>query len=216
MKKILIGLISTSVVACATGNSGEKPADQAASAPVSQENSDPKAALAASMVGKWESACFPMNGNHAKLLFDIAADKWHLDFMSFSDEGCKTGMMTMGIDGPWKLTVSSSVAEGVYEAEFGFAQRAVTPHVEGAVGFLSGLKPCGGEEAFAVGQAKSVHDVGCPNLGVYPSADCSTDYDIVTVKGDTLFFGERPKDNNMCSADKRPKKLVQYGFKKVQ
>ena len=111
----------------------------------------------------------------------------------------------MGIDGPWKLTVSSSVAEGVYEAEFGFAQRAVTPHLEGC-GFLW-PETMWRRKLSRLAKRKRSRS-WLPNLGVYPSADCSADYDIVTVKVTRCSSGN-VQDNNMCSADKRPQ-LVQY------
>ena len=50
---------------------------------------------------------------------------------------------------------------------------------------------------------------------MHPAEKCSTDFDIATVKDGMLFFGERPKDNNMCSADKRPTKLMKYGLKRI-
>ena len=176
---------------------------------------DARDQLAKSMVGQWQSACFPSNGSFAQLTFDIKAAQWHLDYKSFADKDCKTGTMTTAIDGPWELTQASKVGDGVYEAEFGFAQRSITPHMEGAVKFLSGLKPCGGSAAFEVGTSKSIHADGCPNIGMYPAEKCATDFDIATVKDGMLFFGQRPKDNNMCTAEKRPTKLIQYGFKRI-
>ena len=178
-------------------------------------NADAKASLAKSMVGQWQSACFPANGSFAQLSFDVKAEQWHLDYKSFSDKECKNVTTTAKISGPWKLTQPSKVGEGVYEAEFGFAQRTITAHVDGAAKFLAGLKPCGGEGAFEVGKAKSIQVEGCPGLGMYPAAKCGTDFDIAAVKNGQLFFGERPKDNNMCSADKRPTKLMQYGLKRI-
>jgi hypothetical protein len=55
--------------------------------------------------------------------------------------------------------------------------------------------------------AKEVLDSGCLPLGQYPKADCSADYDLVSLEGSSLQFGARPADNNMCTPDKRPTKL---------
>lgn len=55
---------------------------------------------------------------------------------------------------------------------------------------------------------------GCATLGQYPIATCPADYDLVKVEGDDLTFGARPKDNDMCTPDKRPQALAPLSSKR--
>ena len=64
--------------------------------------------------------------------------------------------------------------------------------------------------------ATEVLTEGCPGLGQYPKSQCEADYDLVSVSGDDLRFGSRPADNDMCSADKRPKALAAFASHRVK
>jgi hypothetical protein len=55
---------------------------------------------------------------------------------------------------------------------------------------------------------------GCAGLGQYPLSSCDRDYDLVSIDGDTLRFGERPADNNMCSEEKRPTATAGLAFQR--
>lgn len=156
------------------------------------------------LAGLWESACIdPGNGQGFTLTFDLTESTWALDYTAFADAGCGTPNLTVHIEGPYRLGDASAVAADTREGEFDFGRKTVTPHNEGAAGFLP--QACGGG-TFTVGAPTDI-TAGCPGLGAYPIADCPTDHDIVTVAGDVLRFGARPADNDMCSPEKRPTAL---------
>jgi hypothetical protein len=156
------------------------------------------------LAGTWASDCVdPGNGQGFTLAFDLTESTWAVDYTAFADAACTTRNLTVRIEGPYTLGVASAVAPGTREGDFGFTSKTVTPHNEGAAGFLP--QACG-SGTFTVGVPTDI-TAGCPGLGAYPVSDCPTDHDIVSVVDDLLRFGARPADNNMCSPDLRPTAL---------
>ncbi|MFZ4735342.1 MAG: hypothetical protein ACOYM9_05330 [Bradymonadia bacterium] len=156
------------------------------------------------LAGVWQSECIdPGNGQAFRLVFDLKTTDWTLDYTAFGDARCEAANLTVHIEGPYTLGAASKRVEGAREGEFGFARKSVTPHNDGAAGFLP--QACGGGN-FAVGVPTDI-TAGCPGLGAYPIEKCGTDHDIVHFKGNVLRFGARPADNDMCSLEKRPTAL---------
>ncbi|MFZ9888617.1 MAG: hypothetical protein ACO3JL_14050 [Myxococcota bacterium] len=156
--------------------------------------------------GTWSGPCFASpqgDGSYNQLTFRMTATDWDLDYGAFGDDACTAKFLTVNIQGPYELGGASSVAPGAREGKFGFAKKTVTPHMDAAVGVINGA--CGATTA-AVGEAFDL-SAGCAGLGAYPIQDCGSDYDIVMLSGDTLHFGSRPADNNMCTPEKRPTKF---------
>ncbi|MDP2341572.1 MAG: hypothetical protein Q8O67_11475 [Deltaproteobacteria bacterium] len=162
------------------------------------------------IVGGWSSACFPLSyedgtEGFAQLVFDMTPTAWALDYTMFDDAACTSRLGTIHVDGPWVVERPSATLPGAFEARFDFGTRTVTPHVDGFIAFLQSMA-CG-KSPYAVGAAQDILASGCPTLGFQPTATCRSDYDLVFVNGGTLQFGARPKDNNMCTPDKRPTAL---------
>lgn len=190
--RTLIALTATTLVACGGTTTQSEP-------------------QAPEIAGVWESPCMAQSqadGStlYAKLVFDITAEVWTLDYSTFGDDACATPLMTVDITGPYTIGAQSEVVDGAWDGEFAFSSKTVTAHNEGMVGFLSSLDGCG-EGDWTVGEAKDVYGTGCAALGQYPQTDCSADYDLVALVDGQLRFGARPADNNMCSPDKRPTAL---------
>jgi hypothetical protein len=158
----------------------------------------------AQLAGTWQSACIDSGNGHLKFTFYLTASTWEIDYAVFGDDACQAGFMTVNIKGPYELGDASSDVEGARKGNFHFGERFVTPHMEAAVEMLSGACP---GVSFVVDQATELAQ-GCANLGMYPISDCPTDYDIVKLDGNTLYFGARPADNDMCSENKRPTALA--------
>ena len=155
------------------------------------------------LVGTWQSPCFPSpqgDGSFNQLTFKMTESEWDLDYVAHGDENCTAKFLTVNIKGSYELGDSSTVAEGAREGTFGFREKTVTPHMEGAIGVINGA--CGVTET-VVGTPLDL-SAGCAGLGAYPIAECGADNDIVMVKDDVLYFGARPADNNMCTPEKRP------------
>lgn len=195
-KRIAFSLLALSLCLAGCGDDGTDPNNP-------DPTPEPKP-TAADLVGKWKSACVdPGNAQGFTLSFDLTETTWKLDYDAFADATCATKNLTVHIEGAYRLGAASQAVMGAREGEFDFDVKTVTPASDGAAMFLG--MACGGG-TFAAGQATDIL-AGCAGLGAYPVADCPTDFDIIKRDGDTLTFGMRPMDNNMCSADKRPKAL---------
>lgn len=161
-------------------------------------------APAVDLAGRWRSACVdPGTGQALRLRFDLTADAWALDYESFGDAACAAPALTVHIEGSYEVTGPAAAVPDAHEARFGFTRKAVTPSSQGAAAFLA--QACGGG-AFAAGDATDLAG-GCAGLGLYPIASCAADYDLVARAGDTLRFGARPADNDMCTEARRPTAL---------
>jgi hypothetical protein len=166
---------------------------------------------APTLAGRWASSCMPQpqadgSTQYIRLIFDLSADTWALDYSTFADDACSMPLLTVDINGPYVLGGPSTAVAGAFEGEFGFESKTVTAHDPGIVGWLSSLQGCG-EGAWVAGTAKDVYGVGCAALGQYPKASCSADYDVVAIVDGKLRFGARPADNNMCRPEARPTAL---------
>lgn len=162
----------------------------------------PDAAL--DVAGHWVSDCTPTgDGKAITLEFHNTADHWQVAYITYGDAACSTAIVTANIAGGYSILGSAKVA-GAHDAVFRFDTKTLTPNVQALADALNGMD-CGG--GFAVGTATDVYAHGCAGFGMYPQASCGADYDLVAITGDTLHFGNRPADNNMCSEDKRPTSL---------
>lgn len=168
------------------------------------------------VAGHWLAACTPSpqadgSTQYFTLEFHDTAVQWQVAYSLFADATCATKLATIGIEGHYEIGAVSSVAgpsgsaAAVHEAVFHFDHKTITPFVQGVADALNGA--CGG--GFVTGQAKDVYDAGCTAFGQYPRASCEADYDLVWRDGDKLRFGDRPADNNLCTAARRPTQLAQ-------
>lgn len=168
------------------------------------------------VTGHWKSDCLPgQNGQSQSLDFQIAGATWSLDYVTFGDAACATPFVTAHIEGPYEVGAAASKVPTAHEARFGFTSKTVTPHGAAAVAFLSGLPACG-TGSFTDGAPTDVLEKGCAGLGQYPKAQCPADYDLVAVEGDSLTFGARPADNDMCTPEKRPTALAGFASHRVK
>ena len=175
-----------------------------------------EAAAAPDISGHWKSACTKTGDAQAITLdFKNTKSEWTLDYVTYGDATCTTPFVTVHIEGPYEIGTRSAAAAGAWEGRFGFVKKTVTPHDDAAAAFLGSDKACG-SGAFASGKATDVLEKGCAGLGQYPATRCSADHDLVSVDGATLRFGDRPKDNDMCSEAKRPKALSALTMNRVE
>jgi hypothetical protein len=165
----------------------------------------------ATLEGHWVSpSCESMPGQGGSTTyftrdFTLTKTDWTLAFRLFADGACTQKLGTIDIGGPYKVLGDSVAVAGAREAVFSFGRRTVTAEAKGFADFL-GTTSCG-TKPWAVGASQDLLAGGCAALGAYPIAQCASDNDVVKVEGDRLWFGQRPADNDMCSADKRPRAL---------
>jgi hypothetical protein len=141
-----------------------------------------------------------------RLDFDLTPTEWALDYVVHGDPACDVPLVTVHIEGPYALERPSDAVAGAWEARFGFTSKTIRPEVDGLRDFLNSLEGCGTAD-FETGVAQDVYASGCAGFGQYPQASCDADYDLVRLDGDSLFFGARPADNDMCTPEKRPTAL---------
>lgn len=143
-----------------------------------------------------------------KRTFKFAKSTWAIDFSTYGDPACSADkkMVTVDIDGPYKLEKPSAAVPGATEARFLFAHRKATPQSDGAAGWLNSVKACGHGD-WKAHATVDIDQTGCAELGAYPKKACEGEFDVIKVDGDQLFFGNRPADGNLCSKDRRPAAL---------
>ncbi len=170
-------------------------------------HSSPRGGAPVDVAGHWTSECAPApdGKTHVTLDFHNTADRWQLAYAVFGDAACTTRLVTADIAGSYTIGPASTTVPGAHEAVFRFDRKTLTPAVQPLADALNGMD-CGG--GFAVGSAHDVYEHGCAGFGQYPRAVCGADYDLVWRDGDQLRFGQRPADNNMCGADRRPTALA--------
>lgn len=204
---VLVSISLASLTACSTA---------ASSAPDATSGGDASAPPA--LAGHWASDCTPSpqadgSTQYSVLDFDLTDTRWDLDYVVHGDAACTAPLLTVHIAGPYALERPSASVDGAWEARFAFDEKTLRPEVDALRDVLNGLDGCGAED-FVTGVASDVYATGCAPLGQYPRERCEADHDLVRVVGDTLFFGARPADNDMCTAERRPTALSTVGARR--
>ena len=143
-------------------------------------------------------------------IFTFDEGKWTLEFTLSLDPNQQMKVFKFRTYGTYEVLESSSIVSEAYNALFLEEKKYLTlltdnPELVQAFGFA----PCGLE----LGVEKDVSEKGCSG---WPAvSQCNEDHDLLSLDAEgLLYFGERPADNNMCSAERRPIKLTP-GVKKV-
>jgi hypothetical protein len=165
----------------------------------------------AALVGEWASPTCEaydngMGGkNYLTRDFKITTTSWHLDLEIFGDDKCSVGLFSSAIDGPYTLGALSTIVAGATTAEFSFTKIVWTAHTQMMADTFT-MSKCG-SAAWQVEVPQDVTATGC--IGVaQPIAQCPTEYDVVSVQGTDLYFGQRIA--SLCTLSGRPTALVQY------
>jgi hypothetical protein len=179
----------------------------------------PERGLAASLAGRFvNDGCLAQpqadgTTSYLKIAFDLTPTIFSVDLVTYADESCTTKIGTVHIDGPYTIHGPSPSVPGAHEGEFRFARRTVTPHVEGYIALMQSLS-CG-KPPYAVNEPQDIHVAGCPEMGLRPLAECAGEHDLVKLEGETLRFGKRPADGDLCTPDKRPTELSEIAFRRA-
>jgi hypothetical protein len=136
--------------------------------------------------------------------FSFDKGKWSLRFVLALDPEMKMPVFEFRTLGTYKVQNASEKVPGAFEALFLEEKKFVmlkTGDEKLVQGF--GLAGCGLTKDIE----KDVSVSGCALWK--PVAVCGEDHDLLSLdKSGNLFFGARPADNDMCTADKRPTKLT--------
>jgi len=143
-------------------------------------------------------------GTFGKREFTFENGKWSLKFTLAFDPQMKNQIFIFRTVGTYSVLDKSKSVNDAYNALFIEDKKFVTlktdiPDVIQGFGFSS----CD----LTKDVEKDISQSGC---SLWKSvADCSEDHDLLKLDIDgKLYFGVRPPDNDMCTADKRPKSLT--------
>lgn len=139
-----------------------------------------------------------------KRVFTFDKGKWTLDFTLALDPELKMKVFKFRTFGTYKIQEKSTIVADTYNAVFFEEKKFLTlktsdENLIKAFGFA----PCN----LTIDVEQDVSANGCS--GWKSVKDCPGDYDLLSVdKEGNLYFGNRPQDNDMCSAEKRPTSLT--------
>jgi hypothetical protein len=159
--------------------------------------------------GVWEHATCQVQERDGKpsgsrSLFAIFDREWGLAFTQYGDADCRTPIMTAVFRGTYESTKPSPRVPGAFEATFRFSYKGVVAHDSALVARLNtGL--CG-DRQWKPGVEQDVTSTGC--MTIESASACPQEYDLVSMQGEELFLGERPRPGeNICVEDRRPQRL---------
>lgn len=164
---------------------------------------------AADLVGTWASpSCEVGTGGDGSSFyytrtFTMTETTWSIDFTLFGDDSCGYKLSTATIAGPFELLELVEGLEGTRQGNFDGTTKTLVANDQGMADYF-GMSGCG-TEAWTVGTAQDVGGTGCAPLGLDSIEECPTEFDIVKLEGNNLYFGDR--SNGMCDESKRTSKL---------
>lgn len=143
-------------------------------------------------------------GGYGTRHFSFDGGKWGLVFTHALDANMQNRTFQFRTEGPYEVGAPSAAVAGAYEAIFFEDVKYVTlltgdANIINAFGFAG----CGLKYNVEVDISKT----GC--AGWKPVAECREDHDLLAISAVGLHFGVRPRDNNLCTAERRPTALLQ-------
>jgi hypothetical protein len=172
--------------------------------PAAADGFAPRETLAA-LNGTWRSSApEPWYGGSGTRRFTFADGQWQLEFVHALDPAMQRRTFRFRTLGPYEVRGASAVP-GAFEAVFFEDRKLVTlltddPRIVQAFGFAG----CGLQLNVEV----DISATGCANWK--PVAQCREDHDLLAMDSRGLHFGVRPRDNDMCTADRRPTALLPH------
>jgi hypothetical protein len=163
-------------------------------------------ATLATLSGTWASTQNESwYGAYGTREFRFDGGRWSLRFTLALDPAMQAKVFEFRTGGPYYIAQASKTVSGAFDAVFMEDTKHVTLKTRDAkLAQAFGLAACGLEPDLE----KDISIQGCASWK--PVAQCREDHDLLALgEGGSLHFGVRPRDNDMCSADKRPKALLQ-------
>ncbi|HEU4412188.1 MAG TPA: hypothetical protein VFS43_43500 [Polyangiaceae bacterium] len=182
------------------------------------DGGDEASAAAAGLEGTWESTeCEVLPTPDGSIVYKtrrytFEQDRWLGEIRIHGDDAtCAATVVTIGASGPYEARGTSTRVARAENYFFGLAARTVTPANEAAATFLAGGRVCGRAD-WAASVSVDVHDVGCPELNVPPSAACAGEHETARIEGDRLFLGARSAStaDGACVPDNFAAALLEY------
>lgn len=143
-------------------------------------------------------------GTYGRREFTFDNGRWTLNFMLALDPQMTNKVFTFRTYGTYRVLNPSPSVNGAFNAVFNEDAKLVTLHArDPQLVQAFGLADCG----LTPGVERDVSVTGCALWR--PVSACPQDHDLLAIDNvGALFFGVRPQDNDMCTADKRPAALL--------
>ncbi len=143
-------------------------------------------------------------GTYGTREFSFHHGQWMLHFVLALDPAMTNKVFEFRTAGTYVVARPSATVAGAYEVDFREDAKYVTLHAtDPKLVQAFGLASCG----LTSGVERNVSVNGC--AGWKPVSVCSSDYDLLMLDEQRgLHFGVRPEDNDMCTPDKRPTRLL--------
>lgn len=150
------------------------------------------------------SAPEPWYGGYGTRRFSFDRGTWGLVFTHALDAGMRNPTFRFRTEGPYEVRSPSTAVPGAFEAVFFEDVKYVTlltadPGIVRAFGF--------GDCGLRLDVEVDISKTGC--AGWKPVSECREDHDLLAISAAGLHFGVRPRDNDMCTAERRPTALLQ-------
>ena len=158
----------------------------------------------AALSGTWHSAApEPWYGGWGTREFVFRDGQWSLTFVHALDPGMTMRTFQFRTGGPYEVGEASDAVEGAYRTVFDEDWKHVTLlTADAGVAAGMGMAECG----LTVNLEADISETGCAAWP--PVAVCGQEHDLLAMDAGGVYFGARPADNNMCSADKTPTALL--------
>lgn len=147
---------------------------------------------------------YPYGSAYGKRVFTFNEGQWSLKFVLALDPELTQPVFEFRTRGSYQIQAPSKAVPGAYEADFSEDVKLLTLKTDNAqLVEAFGLAAC----ALPLNQEVDISIKGCS--GWKPVSVCPTDHDLLALTDDgALQFGQRPMDNDMCTAAKRPTALT--------
>lgn len=171
-------------------------------APAAADTSADRAALQA-LNGTYHSASVePWYGGYGTREFVFADGQWSLTFIHALDPGMTQRTFQFRTGGGYAVQEASEAVPGAFHTVFDEDWKHLTlltpvPEIAAAMG----MADCG----LTVNLEADISETGCAAWASV--ADCGQDHDLLALSAEGLHFGQRPADNDMCTADRTPTAL---------
>jgi hypothetical protein len=134
--------------------------------------------------------------------FYFTESHWSVRFTGYANEAGPR-LFTVYIAGGYTLGPPAPAVSEARHGEFRREHITFTPHADGFVRVLEGAAP---GHPWALEQPEDVSDTGC--LTVSSVERYPVEHDLVALRDDRLFFGQRPAAGDMDTPERRPRELT--------
>lgn len=142
-------------------------------------------------------------GGYGTREFTFADGQWHLIFTHALDPEMTMRTFQFRTGGPFEIREPSEAVLGAYHGVFHEDWKHVTLLTDDA-GIVAGMGMA--DCALTYNLETDISKTGCGHW--MPVAECGEDHDLFAMDETGVYFGVRPRDNNMCTEDRTPTALL--------